>query len=305
MAIQYTEIGHICIRAKKYTDLETYYSTELGTKKGFELRLKDNMMPPYTYPRLDEGPIWLWYYKLSKGQFVEFFVEDMFPFDVPYVSDNRTENHSYRAAGFSDLTDEDILSGKAFEITTRDPENNGYVVPEDMLGKVEELKNIILTCRHYEETKKFYEKALNLPVERTYSFTEQLIHLFKEQGYHELEAVPGDEFCTLYRVKEGQYIVLLNVPYNEVSEKGDQGFLHSCLMVSDIVEAARHFEKNGVKTFTGPSMLGWEMSMPYPEDPIAAGKQGQCGSLAIYVCDPEGNDVEIMQYTKDSLQRKY
>ena len=305
MSINYTEIGHVCIRCKHYDGLEDYYSNQLGSKKGFDLQLKDDQMPPYTYPKFDGGETWLWYYKLAKGQFIEFFVEKMFPFNVDYVSDNRTENHSYLAAGFGDINEENILSGKAFEITSYDPENNGYVVPEGQLGRIEELKNIILTCRHYEETKKFYQEDLDLELVGTWNFTLHLIELFQGKGYHELKAKEGDEFCAVYKVSGDQNIVLLNVPFNEVTNVGDQGFLHSCLMVSDIVETAKHLEAHKVTPYMGPTMLGWVMPMPYPEDPIAAGKQGQCGSLAIYVRDPEGNDVELMQYTKDSLQKIY
>ena len=43
------------------------------------------------------------------------------------------------------------------------------------------------------------------------------------------------------------------------------------------------------------------MNDPFTE-PFDGTEVGQCGSIAFYIQDPEGNEIEVMQYTENSLQ---
>jgi catechol 2,3-dioxygenase-like lactoylglutathione lyase family enzyme len=69
-------------------------------------------------------------------------------------------------------------------------------------------------------------------------------------------------------------------------------------MVEDIVAAARELRDKGLTFWHGPEWMGERFKDPCDEDEL----RGQCGSLAFYIHDPEGNAIEVMQYTKDSLQ---
>ena len=64
------------------------------------------------------------------------------------------------------------------------------------------------------------------------------------------------------------------------------------------MEAARELDTKGIKLYNSPT---WQNDLV--TDPLDVGKQ-QCGSLAFYIHDPEGNEIEIVQYTADSRQLK-
>ena len=107
----------------------------------------------------------------------------------------------------------------------------------------------------------------------------------------------GDECMSYFAVSDDEFIILLNVQYEGENETSNQGFFHVCFMVEDIIQTARNLEAKGVKLWQGPSYE----NPPY-EAPYSADIPQPCHSLVFFIQDPEGNEIEIMQFTKDSLQ---
>ena len=159
------------------------------------------------------------------------------------------------------------------------------------------ITHCTFTCKDYPAMEKFYGETLGLQKLFKIDFDQPTLDHFHENGYKDLKAEVGDEWLSYYKVAEKQFVELFNVPYNGENNTEDEGFHHFCLMVEDIVEAAHDLEGKGVTLWHGPK---W-MNNPYTE-PFRGDEPGQCGSLAFYVQDPEGNEIEIMQYTENSLQ---
>ena len=166
------------------------------------------------------------------------------------------------------------------------------------------LTHVTFTCKDYPAMKKFYGETLGLKEKFVLTYNEDILDGFRKQGYENVDKKPGDEWITYFEVAPKEFVELFNLPYNGENDTKNEGFHHYCLIVEDIVEAAKELEAKGVKLWNGPKWMNNPYTEPYPDDPMAAGKQGQCGSIAFYVQDPEGNEIEIMQYTKDSLQLK-
>lgn len=158
------------------------------------------------------------------------------------------------------------------------------------------ITHCTFTCKDYPSMEKFYGETLGLKKLFKIDFDEPTIGHFLENGYRDLKVKPGDEWLSYYKVAPKQFIELFNVPYNGDNDTENTGFHHVCLMVEDIIEAARDLEGKGVKLWHGPQWLRDPYTEPYAPVP------GQCGSLAFYIQDPEGNEIEIMQYTENSLQ---
>lgn len=68
-------------------------------------------------------------------------------------------------------------------------------------------------------------------------------------------------------------------------------------MVEDIIQTARELESKGIQIWEGPSYE----NPPYNE-PYNADVPQPCHSLVFFIQDPEGNEIEIMQFTDESLQ---
>ena len=166
------------------------------------------------------------------------------------------------------------------------------------------LTHCTFTCKDYHAMVRFYGETLGLKKVFTLPYNEDILQGFRDKGYQNVTAKPGDEWISYFEVAPKEFVELFNLPYNGENDTQDEGFHHFCLLVDDIVAAARELEGKGVTLWNGPKWMNNPLAEPYPADPIQAGRQGQCGSLAFYIQDPEGNEIEIMQYTPDSLQLK-
>lgn len=173
-----------------------------------------------------------------------------------------------------------------------------------MLDYLKGLTHVTFTCKDFPAMRSFYRDTLGLKELFVLPYNDAIIQGFVESGYDVSGIKSGDVWIVYLEVAPKQFVELFNLPYNGKNDTRNQGFHHFCLRVENIVEAARELESKGVTLWNGPAWLGNPIEGPYPEDPIAAGRQGQCGSLAFYIQDPEGNEIEIMQYTEDSLQVK-
>lgn len=114
----------------------------------------------------------------------------------------------------------------------------------------------------------FYEKDLQLP---------------------EVCAVPGEDGQTrivFYHLPTGQLIELIRAEggYDGRNVKGVQSHWHNCLEMDARYEAYRDLDRRGI-----PCRRRADDSVAFD------------GSWAAFLADPEGNQIEFMQYAPDSL----
>lgn len=107
----------------------------------------------------------------------------------------------------------------------------------------------------------------------------------------------GSVWLTYLRFKDS-YVELFPVKGNPARLEG-QAYHHMCLLVEDIEAAANELHSKGVTIWNGPSFLGLKAEIPFKASPV------KCGSYAFYIDDPDGNYIEIMQYTENSRQLDY
>ena len=136
------------------------------------------------------------------------------------------------------------------------------------------LSHVAFRTQHTDETYKFYTEALGL---------EEHFRLYNGDG---------SLWIIYLKDKDGQFIELFTGGTNE-SESEDRrmrSFQHICMLVDDLESEARRLQDMGIDVYLGPTWLGSKYDVPYSSTFV-----GKCGSTAIYVRDPEGNEVEIMQ----------
>lgn len=158
------------------------------------------------------------------------------------------------------------------------------------------LTHCTFCCKDYAKMVEFYEEILGLEKMFTINFEQDIIDGYIEKGYP-LTAKPGDEWITYMKVAPKEFIELFHVPYHGENDTKNQEFHHVCLIVEDIAEAAADLRNKGLRLWRGPIWMNDEITGPYDGSEI-----GQCGSKGFYIQDPEGNEIELMQYTENSLQ---
>lgn len=166
------------------------------------------------------------------------------------------------------------------------------------------VMHIGLRVKDYNASYKFYHDILG--------FEEMFTLYMKDQNETKIQA--GEEpipltkeeeeqvWLTYLRIKNGQYMELFPVPKEEVSQYyGKQSFFHFSLQVDDLMQAVEKLRKHGVTIYT----LHFDIitNTPAPEKFVPL--PGRCGSLIAWIKDPDGNMIELMQLTDNSLQKKY
>lgn len=173
-----------------------------------------------------------------------------------------------------------------------------------MLDYLKGITHVTFTCKDFQAMRSFYRDTLGLKELFVLPYNDAILKGFEKAGYCVDGLHSGDVWIVYLEVAPRQFVELFNLPYNGENNTQNEGFHHFCLRVENIVEAARELESKGVQLWNGPRWFRNPVQGAYPEHPMEAGCQGQCGSLAFYIQDPEGNEIEIMQYTEDSLQVK-
>lgn len=168
-----------------------------------------------------------------------------------------------------------------------------------MLNYLKGLTHITFTCKDFHNMRSFYRDTLGLKELFALPYNDTVLKGFQTSGYDTTGLMPGDIWIVYLEVAPRQFVELFNLPYNGANEPRNAGFHHFSLRVENIVEASRELEAKGVQLYNSPT---WQNNPLI--NPMEAGKQGQCGSMAFYIKDPEGNEIEIIQYTADSQQVK-
>ena len=142
------------------------------------------------------------------------------------------------------------------------------------------IGHVGIQCNDFAKTFDFYTKGLG---------GEKAFELINDDG------VP---YITYIAIPGGQFVELFHMNYTGDNKPQKCSFVHICLEVEDFAKAVRQLQANGVKVTTGGA--GSQLL----EEPFEKRTPGQCGSLCAFVTDPEGNDVELMQFTENSKQIK-
>lgn len=148
-----------------------------------------------------------------------------------------------------------------------------------MSVKYVQLGHPALLCNDYETTLDFYTKKLGFK------------HMFSL--HHE----DGSLWLTYLKVSKGQYIELFFSQYSSPNKTAERSFHHFCLEVDDISALMNQLKDKGVEVYRGPVDGGVKMELPAKDH-----NPGLCGSLCAFIRDPEGNDIELMQFTDKSKQ---
>lgn len=151
------------------------------------------------------------------------------------------------------------------------------------------LTHVTLKCNDFEKMFAFYRDVMGFEVAFTLPFTAAMA---AERGAKE-----GDTYLAYFKIADRQFVELFNEKYDGALHIPEYSFMHYAVMVDDIAKAARHYEKCGLTLWAGPKFANNPYTQPYP-----ANRVGACGSYAFYIQDPEGNEIEVMQYTDQSLQ---
>lgn len=157
---------------------------------------------------------------------------------------------------------------------------------------VTRLTHITLKCNDFEKMCWFYRDVMEFEEIFTLPYTKEMASNHADSGVKE-----GDTWLAYFKIADRQFVELFNQKHFGGSKIPEYSFMHFSVLVSDIVEAARFFESKGLTLWAGPKYVNHPYTAPYPGN-----KPGKCGSYAFYIQDPEGNEIEVMQYTENSLQ---
>ncbi len=151
-------------------------------------------------------------------------------------------------------------------------------------------------CKDYDKMVRFYRDTLGL---RQIFHTP--LHASVREGLRqsrpEFDLALGEEWMTYLEIAPRNFVELFRLPYSGENDTVHTGFHHLCLLVEDIVEAARELEEKGVQLWDGPSWKGRPRQTPFPAEPAA----NPLGAYTFFINDPEGNQIEFMQYAPDSV----
>lgn len=143
------------------------------------------------------------------------------------------------------------------------------------------IKNIThasFYCNDFEQMFSFYRDTLELQ----FMFT--------------LRYEDGTPWLTYLKVAPLEFIELFNNKYEPKDSRRNQGYSHIALMVEDIHEAARTLERKGLKLTHGPA----DEEKPFRRPYLVEGELSEHKTYSFFIQDPEGNEIEYVQLTKES-----
>ncbi len=153
-----------------------------------------------------------------------------------------------------------------------------------MAGRYLGLGHVALRSKCYDTMYDFYVHKLG---------GRELFHLNQDC----LAQGKGDEsvWLTYIGFGKGAYVELFADGYEGENEYATASFVSLCLEVGNMTLALKAFEAQGLKLYGEPD--GRELVPPF-----AQYGPDECGTLRAYLRDPEGNWIEIQQFTPKSMQ---
>ena len=146
------------------------------------------------------------------------------------------------------------------------------------------LVHVALRCKNYDTMYEFYVGKLG---------GREIFHLnhdcFPERRGNE------NIWLTYINFGKGQYAELFTDSYRGDNDYATASFGSLCLEVGNMVLALKDFEGKGIPIYSAPG--GAELHAPFAQ----YGPDG-CNTLSTYIRDPEGNWIEIQQFTPQSMQ---
>ena len=107
----------------------------------------------------------------------------------------------------------------------------------------------------------------------------------------------GTPWMYYLRIAPYQYLEL--IPVAQIGKRPDVSFHHIGLIVPDIREAATEALDKGMTLYIGPAEFGRRITSV---NEITCGADG---NYSFYLEDPDGNAVEIMQFSDNCKQKEY
>jgi catechol 2,3-dioxygenase-like lactoylglutathione lyase family enzyme len=146
------------------------------------------------------------------------------------------------------------------------------------------LGHVALRSKRYDVMYDFYVNQLG---------GREVFHLNQDS----LPQGKGDEriWLTYICFGNGQYVEMFTDSYEGANEFATASFVSLCLEVGNMVLALKAFEAQGIKIYSAPN--GYELAAPF-----AQYGPDECGTLRAYIRDPEGNWIELQQFTPKSMQ---
>ncbi|MBQ9612836.1 MAG: Gfo/Idh/MocA family oxidoreductase [Lachnospiraceae bacterium] len=266
---------------------------------------------------------WLTYFKLADGQFMELFYPNS---SMVRSIENRKENYgyfkrNYEVRSIEELRarllengvsiDEDIhttIDG-AREIMVHDPDGNEVQFTEYPKGEaarismpeipeghsisfVEYTTQVAYQVKDAVNMENFYCLGLGLKKVFTLHYTD-LLAAMEASGKADPQMLMGMRmmgdraWIDYIEVAPHQYIELFHTDGQELKEDRDLadsfGYQHLCIEVEDIEAAWKAVTENGLT-------------------PEGKPRRGVDGSWQFWLVDPDGNRLELMQYTENSRQ---
>ena len=304
-------IGHASFHMKNVDAMLAFYKDVLGMKEQFTLTL--------------EGRKWITYLKLADRQFLELFYPTA---DMVRNIDNRKAHYGYfklnyevdsirelreqlAAANVAIVEDIHTTIDGAEEIMVHDPDGNEVQFtqyPKDESARirmpavpathscsnVQYTTQVAFQVQDAVNMENFYCLGLGLKKVMTLYYADLLAAL-KASGKADpqmlmgMQAIKDRPWIDYIEVAPHQYIELFHTDGQALTEdrhlSDSFGYQHICIEVSDINEAWKAVTENGLT----------------PEGEI---RLGMAGAYQFWLVDPDGNRLELMQYTENSLQLK-
>lgn len=109
----------------------------------------------------------------------------------------------------------------------------------------------------------------------------------------------GECFFLYLKSRKDEYLEIFNGAHPAIKNGfPPQNVQHFTYLVDDIDATGRYFQEKGYDVYFMPSSTGQLAPVPFTS------RLGVDASRICFLVDPDGNEVEFMQYTEDSLQLK-
>ncbi len=309
-----------------------FYSDVLGMKPLFVLTVRDlanSLKAQYGEGVLEslkpllEAEVeipWIEYFKLADHQYLEFFYdlgggyadkvdyEQCYGFKkVNYEVDDINAMHERMVEAQIAIKDEiHPTADGSIEFSVLDPDGNeiqftqyteNTIIPiteeenRESFSQVRYTTQVALQIQDEVNMMNFYTRGLGL--KKVFTFTYGMLAEYLEKMGGDAEMIGGLKMmgampCIDYiEIAPHQYIEFFYCTGQQKQEERDRskqyGYQHFCLEVSDIQAAWDAVTANGIK----------------PDTEIALGTEG---AYQFWLTDPDGNKLELMQYTENAKQ---